>query len=290
MHSSTYPLGSMPSASESPGKIVKLTKRLRTAATPRVFFGDVIYAPGGTCGPRVQLDYQIVTVIEGEATVAVGDRILPLAAGEMALFRPGQRELFRFSTKRKTHHTWCSLRPEFVPSELVDAVEIAPVKVRLTRRFEQVMELGLSLPRGATERAAGLIEALGLAALQEYVFAGSGVGAPSAEPDALRRALEWVGQSGHERTDLPKLAREAGVSPAQLVKLFKQHLDTTPLRYVWTERTRRGVQLLRETGLTVAEVADRSGFQSPFHFSRWVRSLHGAPPRVVRAQAWSVKL
>ena len=281
----------MPSASSSPGKIVKLTKRLRTSATPRVFFGDVIYAPGGTCGPRVQQDYQIVSLIEGEVVVTVDEKPLVLAAGEMALFRPGAKEFFRFSTKRKTHHTWCALRPEFVPAELVAAIEAAPLKVRLTRRFEQVMELGLSLPRGATERAAGLIEALGLAALQEFVFAGLGTGgAMAAEPDALRRALEWIGHAGHERTDLPKLAREAGVSPAQLVKLFKQHFDTTPLRFVWTASTRRGVQMLRETGLTVAEVANRCGFQSPFHFSRWVRALHGAPPRAVRAQAWAAQL
>jgi transcriptional regulator GlxA family with amidase domain len=152
------------------------------------------------------------------------------------------------------------------------------------------MELGLSLPRGATDRVAGLIESLGLAALQEYLYAASLGGQKTAEPDALRRALEWIGHAGHERTDLPKLAREAGVSPAQLVKLFKQHFDTTPLRFVWTARTRRGVQMLRETGLTVAEVANRCGFQSPFHFSRWVRALHGAPPRAVRAQAWAAQL
>ncbi len=277
----------MASASDSPGKIIKLTKRLRSSATPQVFFGDVIYAPGGTCGPRVQMDFQIVTLLEGEANVTMAEHTLHLAAGEMALFWPGRRELFRFATGRKTHHTWCSLRPEFVPPALATACRQAPAKVRLTRRFEQVMELGLSLPRAATERMPGLIESLGLAALHEYLFAAAGAEVTTAEPDALRRAIEWIGAAGHERTDLPTLAREAGVSPAQLVKLFKRHLGTTPLRHVWTERTRRGVQLLRETGLSVAEVADRCGFQSPFHFSRWVRSLHGAPPRTVRAQAWA---
>jgi AraC-like DNA-binding protein len=280
----------MPNASASPGKIVKLLKRLRTAATPQVFFGDVIYGPGGTCGPRVQLDYHIVILIEGDLTITVGGQVLTLTPGEMALLRPGKQEFFQFSTKLKTHQSWCSLRPEFVPPDVVAAIEASPAKVRLTRRFDQVMELGLSLPRGATDRVAGLIESLGLAALQEYLYAASLGGQKTAEPDALRRALEWIGHAGHERTDLPKLAREAGVSPAQLVKLFKQHFDTTPLRFVWTARTRRGVQMLRETGLTVAEVANRCGFKSPFHFSRWVRALHGAPPRVVRAQAWAAQL
>jgi len=150
------------------------------------------------------------------------------------------------------------------------------------------MELGLSLPRAAGELAPGLVESLGLATLQEYLFAGERTAAPEpAEPDALRRALEWIGQEGERATNLPALAREAGVSPAQLVKLFRRHLGTTPIRHVWDVRTRRGAQLLRETGLTVGEVAFRCGFRTPFHFSRWVKELFGVSPRVLRARAWA---
>ncbi len=47
-----------------------------------------------------------MSLIEGEIVVTVDEKPLVLAAGEMALFRPGGKELFRFSTKRKTHHTW----------------------------------------------------------------------------------------------------------------------------------------------------------------------------------------
>jgi AraC-like DNA-binding protein len=39
--------------------------------------------------------------------------------------------------------------------------------------------------------------------------------------------------------------------------------------------------------LTVAEIADRCGFQSPFHFSRLVNQLHGCSPRAVRSRAWA---
>ena len=34
------------------------------------------------------------------------------------------------------------------------------------------------------------------------------------------------------------------------------------------------------------EIALRCGFQTPFHFSRWVRETEGASPREVRARAW----
>ena len=264
-----------------------IPKRLRATRSVRVQFGDVVYEPGGTCGPRVQQDYQLVVLVEGEARVAVAGKEVRIAAGQVGLFRPGHRELFRLSAGRKTHHTWCAVHPSLVEAGLARAAESAPDVLPVTRRFEQLMELGLSLPRTAEERAPGLIESLGLATLQEYLFAGERAAETGPdEPDALRRALEWIGQDGHQAVDLPALAREAGVSPAQLVKLFRRHLGTTPIRHVWEARTRRGAQLLRETGLTVGEVAFRCGFQTPFHFSRWVRELYGVPPRALRTKAW----
>lgn len=275
----------MPRASHEALK--NIPKRLRLARSARVLFGDVVYEPGGTCGPRVQADYQLVVLVEGEARVDVEGREVRIAAGQVGLFRPGRQEFFRLSERRKTHHTWCAVHPSLVGSALAAACAAAADVLPVTRRFEQLMELGLSLPRAAGERAPGLVESLGLAALQEYLFSGlRAVAGEPDEPDALRRALEWIGQEGHQATGLPALAREAGVSPAQLVKLFRRHLGTTPIRHVWETRTRRGAQLLRETGLTVGEVAFRCGFQTPFHFSRWVRELFGVPPRALRAKAW----
>lgn len=266
-----------------------IPKRIRSARSAKVLFGDVVYEPGGTCGPRIQQDYQLVVLVEGEARVDVEGQTVKIAAGEVGLFRPGRREFFQLAERRKTHHTWCSVHPSLVAPALATACAGAPEVLPVSRRFEQLMELGLSLPRAAGESAPGLVESLGLAALQEYLFAGQR--APAAEtdePDALRRALEWIGQEGHHATDLATLARESGVSPAQLVKLFRRHLGTTPIRHVWETRTRRGAQLLRETGLTVGEIAFRCGFQTPFHFSRWVRELYGLAPRELRRREWAL--
>lgn len=267
-----------------------IPKRLRSARSAKVLFGDVVYEPGGTCGPRVQQDYQLVILLEGDARVDVAGREVRIAAGEVGLFRPGRREFFALSARRKTHHTWCSIHPSLVDEGLAEACGAAPDVLPVTRRFGQLMEVGLSLPRTAGEHAPGLVESLGLATLQEYVFAGQRASAAEPdEPEALGRVLEWIGQEGHQPVDLPALARQAGVSPAQLVKLFRRHLGTTPIRHVWEARTRRGAQLLRETGLTVGEIAFRCGFQTPFHFSRWVKELFGASPRALRAKAWAAE-
>jgi AraC-like DNA-binding protein len=277
----------MPTASHRTLK--NMPNRLRSAASGRVAFGDVVYGPGGTCGPRVQQDFQLVVLLEGSATVTVEGETEPrvVAAGQVGLFLPGKREHFILSPRRKTHHTWCAVHPSVVPAEVAEVCRRAAPVLPVTSRFAQLMELGLALPLTAGKQVDGLLDALGLATLHAYLFADTRQERRATdEPDALRRALAWIGTAGHEPVDLPALAKAAGVSPAQLVKLFRRHLGTTPIRHVWETRTRRGAQLLRETGLTVGEVAYRCGFQTPFHFSRWVRELYGTAPRELRAQAW----
>lgn len=266
--------------------INNLSITLRNAAAGRVVFGDVIYDPGGTCGPRLQGDFQLVLIEEGEACVKVGNGQVNIDRGQAGLFRPGHKEHFLFSEKRRTRHTWCAINPLLVDRELKQACVKVPAVLPVSHRLAQLMELGLGLPPTVGHEAAGLAESLGLAALREYVFAAQTRSGAQEKPDALRRLLEWFGLHASEPADLPSLSKVAGVSPAQLVKLCKRHLGVTPVRALWEARTRKGVRLLRDTGLTVSEVAFRCGFQTPFHFSRWVRTLTGASPRAVRAQAW----
>ncbi|MCS6244836.1 MAG: helix-turn-helix transcriptional regulator [Opitutus sp.] len=233
----------------------------------------------------MQGDFQLVVIEAGEARVTVGEDTVHLAKGDAGLFCPGRREHFLFSQQVRTHHTWCAVNPVLVAPELAQACGRAPAVIRETHRLARLMELGLGLPEVTGTEASGLVEALGLAVLREYVYAAQHKSGAGEKPEALRRLLEWFGLHAAEPVDLPRLAKVAGVSAAQLVKVCKRHLGVTPVRALWEARTRQGVRLLRDTGLPVAEVAFRCGFQTPFHFSRWVKALTGASPRAVRLQA-----
>lgn len=274
------------SRSSSHGMLDNISKRLRGAATDKVVFGDVIYLPGGQHGPRVQRDFQLVVIESGEARVQVDGADVLIARGEVGLFRPGRRELFTFSIRAQTHHTWCAVAPDLVDATLAASCASVPAVMKVSHRLAQLMELGLGLPHAAGREAPELVETLGLATLREYAFDGRLQSKTGAQPDAISRLLEWLGLHTAEPVDLPALAAIAGVSPAQLVKLCKRTLGTTPVRALWEARTQQGVRMLRDTGLTVAEIAFRCGFQTSFHFSRWVRQLTGASPRQVRTNAW----
>lgn len=229
----------------------------------------------------------MVLILEGEMRVNVDDEEMVVKAQQAILLRPGGREFFRFSAACATRHSWCAVSPKLVSAQLARACDERPAAQALTQRLENVVQLGLSVPRYPRSASSGVLEALGIAALQEFVLARRTGGAASTEPDALWKSLEWISQRSEQPASLPELAAIAGVSKSQLTKLFRVHLGTTPIRHLWKTRTERGVQLLRETGLTIAEIAFRCGFQTPFHFSRCVRLLYGIPPKQIRANGYS---
>lgn len=75
------------------------------------------------------------------------------------------------------------------------------------------------------------------------------------------------------------LARRAGVTVRQLDRLFAEHLGTTVGDHAIAVRLERARVLLRQTEMSVAEVAVACGFVSPGHFSRRYRARFGRSPR-----------
>lgn len=264
-----------------------LSKRLRVREAPGVVFGDVVYAPGAGFGPRWQADYQVVLVLSGSLRVAIDGRERAVAAGEVCLLRPGHEERFYWDDHTRTQHTWCAMSPGLVAVDegLAAKLAAAPRQRTIPARLAQVMELGFGVTPGLAGQDPGLLAAMGRLVLHAYA-ADEKVPTSAGSTEPVARLLDWLDEHLAEPVDLSTLARVAGVSRAQLVRVCRRDLGETPLRWVWRRRTERGVQLLRDTGLRVSEIAWRCGFQTPFHFTRWVRQCEGMNPRVLRRAAW----
>ncbi|AYC33194.1 GlxA family transcriptional regulator [Pseudomonas cavernae] len=86
-----------------------------------------------------------------------------------------------------------------------------------------------------------------------------------------------------EPIDLDELACYVDVSRRQLERLFQKYLHCSPSRYYLKLRLIRARQLLKQTALSIIEVASVCGFVSTPHFSKCYREYFGIPPRDERA-------
>ncbi len=93
-----------------------------------------------------------------------------------------------------------------------------------------------------------------------------------------------------EPIELAEMAAYVGVSRRQLERLFQKYLRCSPSRYYLQLRLTRARQLLKQTSLSIIEVASACGFVSTPHFSKCYREYFGQPPRDERLGAGSGKL
>ncbi len=78
---------------------------------------------------------------------------------------------------------------------------------------------------------------------------------------------------------LDELASYVSTSRRQLERLFQKYLGCTPSRYYLKLRLMRARQLLKQTSLSIIEIATACGFVSTPHFSKCYRDYMGMPPR-----------
>ncbi len=261
-----------------------LSKIIQSAFASKVQFGEVLYPPGSEFGPREQSQFQLVLLLRGEAHIRVNAERVQALAGQVILLRPGARESFTFAQATETHHSWCSINLDLVPPALVRQLRAAPRQAPISGMMETLIALGLR--SGAGEAEADLLAQLALSALSAFVREGKKARNRSAPPAPLQRARVLIEQEYATPLTVNEIARRSGISTNHLIRLFRRHLGETPATHLRRWRIDHGVRLLRETGLTISEIAFRTGFQNPFHFSRLVSQRFQCPPRELRKAWW----
>jgi transcriptional regulator GlxA family with amidase domain len=114
-----------------------------------------------------------------------------------------------------------------------------------------------------------------------------GRGHASQDPELLRRLLrakDRMDAASHEEWPVRRLARVSGVSEAHFARSFKQAFGVPPHRYLLTRRLERATALLRDTDLSITEIAFQTGWTSLGTFGRTFRDVTGESPSELRAR------
>jgi transcriptional regulator GlxA family with amidase domain len=101
----------------------------------------------------------------------------------------------------------------------------------------------------------------------------------------LLRAKDRMDAAPHEEWPIPRLARESGASQAHFARSFKDAFGVPPHRYLLTRRIERATALLRETDLSITDIALETGWNSMGTFGRVFHDITGMSPSAFRARA-----
>jgi len=147
--------------------------------------------------------------------------------------------------------------------------------------FHQIESL-VGLPSPGNEKTCAF---LGLELLLR--FAGSAERSTPHEETRLSRKLQTLMEERYADPDfgVEKAAELLRCHRSTLYRIFVDQVGLTPSRYLQRYRLHAGLNLLRETPLTVDEVARASGFRDGNYFARVVRDATGESPRTFRQGA-----
>lgn len=103
------------------------------------------------------------------------------------------------------------------------------------------------------------------------------------EGDTLERVCAWLSCNLHQTIRLHKVAQKvAYTSPGHLSRLFRQRYGVSFNAFVRQLRMDKAVHLLKESQLTIQQIARRCGYPSAARFSEQFKKLHAMSPRTYR--------
>lgn len=98
----------------------------------------------------------------------------------------------------------------------------------------------------------------------------------------LLRAKDRMDAASHEDWPVWKLARVSNVSEAHFARSFKQAFGLPPHRYLLTRRIERATALLRDSDLSITDIAFLTGWKSLGTFGRTFHDITGESPSTIR--------
>ncbi len=101
-------------------------------------------------------------------------------------------------------------------------------------------------------------------------------------PYKMRRVADYVDNNLREDLTLGAMSATLSMSPYHFAHAFRHTLGLAPHRYVLLRRVERAKHLLRETDLSITEIAHEVGYSNPGNFSVVFHRFTGHSPRNFR--------
>jgi AraC family L-rhamnose operon regulatory protein RhaS len=245
-------------------------------------FGETTYTNGGSFGPVGAGSINLVIVVEGSVEILWDGLSAKIPQGRAALIYSSDSIEFRFAQGTRTVIQWCDTGEPAGSAWVQQKLKKAPLSLEVSETLRQMMDIGKKLSSENCHEVRAFRDALGEALICAYLHQANLDWDEALVPEPVIRVREFI--EGHfcEHIDSQQIARKAGVSSQYLDRLFKRSQGVTPVQYLWGLRAEKGAFLLRQSGLTVGEIAYQCGYKNPFHFSRQIKAKYGHSPSELR--------
>jgi len=275
-------------------QLVDLAEKVIGLAERR--FGLRLHVGVGRAGSRVPLGFQFDQALgAAESALSRGRRIVHADATvrEAAPLSDQRRELAKIA--RRHPASVAAMFERYMEAAAIHSGHVLePVRAHLEAGFERVMDALIDSaalePKGASDLLAGIESTAGRAqtvaelvdafraALSQVTDATTRPG-DAKRARSLRRGVSYIRENyADQGLTLAQAARMAGFAPGHFSELLQREQNVKFTRFVRGLRIERAKQLLMSSDVSIARIAQLSGFGEPHYFHRVFRQAVGTTP------------
>jgi AraC family transcriptional regulator len=230
-------------------------------------------------------DAHFVFVLDG-LYISSAAGAVPVSAGPALIFNPaGTTHRDRFEARDRVmtgRFLTLSIGSDMIDAARQDAGETTPRAVALTSVHAHSLAHRLATVSDDHVDDALQRESLALALLSEVT---------ATRPAPHRSAPGWLSVACEQLDDalgsdirIADIAREAGVHPVHLARMFRLSTGVTPGDYLRQRRLAHACTLLRESRRPLSDIALTCGFVDQSHFATAFRRAYRVTPSAYRLQ------
>jgi AraC-like DNA-binding protein/quercetin dioxygenase-like cupin family protein len=226
--------------------------------------------------------FSLEFVLRGRGTVKLRGRTTELQPGVLFSYGPGVRHEIAATGPAPLVKYFVDFTGSEAPP-LLQSCHLAPGGISRVFQlgevqvfFDELIRSGLKGSRYAPDLCAGLLKCLALKIAESR---SPVTGAGNLSFTTFEACQQYIQAHFLELRTLAQIARECHLHRVYLCRLFQRYNHQSPYQYLMRLKMNRAAELLLEPGAMVKQVAEKVGFEDPFHFSRAFKSALGVSPR-----------
>ncbi len=105
----------------------------------------------------------------------------------------------------------------------------------------------------------------------------------------MKEAVSYIEQNFQNDITVEDIAATCGLNRSYFGKIFHESMGKSPQEFLISYRMTKAAELLKLTGLSIADVGNAVGYPNQLHFSRAFKNVYGISPRQWRYEHGGVK-
>lgn len=227
--------------------------------------------------------YQLHYVVEGEGLFCIGDETISLRANMFSLVPPGTSHGIQ-SVQVSENGVMRILEVKFIASgeEFLSDLEKISVHCIGTNDLQwllyQTFLESVQVDVYAKKSASYLFCSWLYRAIRQYKLSSRELSGKSARIQPVTHVKEYLDSHLGEEVSLDVVAELTGYSKNYLCQIFRESTGMTINTYLNAARINKATELLVNTNMELAEIAEKCGYNSVHYFIKTFKKIIGIPP------------